>query len=236
MRLDTPVASRPVISYAICGTPTQNPQLCRRRYRKGTRRYHVGLVVPSPYMRQTSVFSRAITSANFAPSSAASPTGHGGPICIATARSGNAIPTVVRASIMMDRENDFAVADRAGCGAQQVSCVAQDCGALLMLENPARDREVEVVPARHRYHRAHTPVLVDDIISTGQTMIETRHLKRAGLAAPVCLGVHAVFADRAYEDLLAAGAARVVTCNTSPHPSKRSISANRSLRPSPLYR
>lgn len=51
-------------------------------------------------------------------------------------------------------------------------------------------------------------------------MIETlAHLKRAGLAAPVCLGVHAVFADRAYEDRLAAGAARVVTCNTIPHPS-----------------
>lgn len=50
-------------------------------------------------------------------------------------------------------------------------------------------------------------------------MIETvGHLKTAGLPGPVCVGVHAVFADRAYEDLLAAGA-RIVTCNTIPHPS-----------------
>jgi ribose-phosphate pyrophosphokinase len=68
--------------------------------------------------------------------------------------------------------------------------------------------------------RAHTPVLVDDIISTARTMIETvRHLDRAGLAPPVCVGVHAVFADQAYEDLLRAGAGRVVTCNTIPHAS-----------------
>ena len=51
-------------------------------------------------------------------------------------------------------------------------------------------------------------------------MIETvGHLRRAGLRPPVCVGVHAVFAERAYEDLLAAGAATVVTCNTIPHPS-----------------
>jgi ribose-phosphate pyrophosphokinase len=35
----------------------------------------------------------------------------------------------------------------------------------------------------------------------------------------VCVGVHAVFAGSAYEDLLAAGASRVVTCNTIVHSS-----------------
>ena len=39
------------------------------------------------------------------------------------------------------------------------------------------------------------------------------------MAAPVCIGVHAVFADNAYEELLAAGARRVVICNTIPHVS-----------------
>jgi ribose-phosphate pyrophosphokinase len=50
-------------------------------------------------------------------------------------------------------------------------------------------------------------------------------LKRAASRAPVCVGVHAVFAQPAsgepspYDALLAAGAARVVTTNTIAHPS-----------------
>jgi ribose-phosphate pyrophosphokinase len=51
-------------------------------------------------------------------------------------------------------------------------------------------------------------------------MIETvGHVKRAGLPAPICVAVHAVFAERAYADLVAAGPARVLTCNTVPHAS-----------------
>lgn len=69
-------------------------------------------------------------------------------------------------------------------------------------------------------HRACTPVLVDDIIATGQTMVTAiRHLREQGRAAPECVAVHAVFADGAYAALKSAGAARVVTTNTIPHPS-----------------
>lgn len=84
------------------------------------------------------------------------------------------------------------------------------------------DRNVEIsVPHIDRF-KNHTPVLVDDIISTAKTMIETiNHLKRVGMRAPVCVGVHAVFADHAYEDLLKAGAAQVVTCNTICHESNK---------------
>lgn len=106
--------------------------------------------------------------------------------------------------------------------AQWVGAVAQGAGApFLVLEKLRRgDREVEVsVPEIGRW-RDHTPVLVDDIISTARTMVATiGHLKRAGVAAPLCLGVHAVFAQGAYEELLSQGAARVVTCNTIGHPS-----------------
>ena len=43
-----------------------------------------------------------------------------------------------------------------------------------------------------------TPVLVDDIISTGRTMIETlNHLRAAQMKPAICIGVHAVFAGRA---------------------------------------
>ncbi|NQV22685.1 MAG: ribose-phosphate diphosphokinase, partial [Rhodospirillales bacterium] len=66
--------------------------------------------------------------------------------------------------------------------------------------------------------RDHTPVLVDDIISTARTMIETvSHLKAVGMTAPVCIAVHGIFAGNALRDLVAAGASRVVTCNTIPH-------------------
>lgn len=80
------------------------------------------------------------------------------------------------------------------------------------------DRDVEVSLPRVEEWAAHTPVLVDDIISTARTMIETvKHLKRTGLPKPVCIGVHAVFAQGAYQELMAAGAERVVTSNTIPH-------------------
>jgi len=44
-------------------------------------------------------------------------------------------------------------------------------------------------------------------------------LRNAGLQAPVCVGVHGVFAHGAEEALRAAGAARIVTCNTIEHPT-----------------
>ena len=66
----------------------------------------------------------------------------------------------------------------------------------------------------------HQPVLVDDIIASGATMIEaTRLLRRAGWRAPICLAVHAVFAGKSYALLQEAGAAKIVTCNTITHPS-----------------
>ena len=108
--------------------------------------------------------------------------------------------------------------------AQWVEAVARAADSpFVVLEKLRRgDRDVAVsVPQVERW-RERTPVLVDDIISTGRTMIETiGHLRRAGLRSPVCVGVHAVFAERAYENLLAAGAAAVVTCNTIPHPCNR---------------
>jgi ribose-phosphate pyrophosphokinase len=108
--------------------------------------------------------------------------------------------------------------------AQWVSDVAQHAGAPFVVLSKTRhgDRDVEVsVPEVQRW-RSHTPVLVDDIVSTARTMIKTvGHLRRAGLAAPVCVAVHAVFAQTALDDLRAAGAGDVVSCDTIRHPSNR---------------
>ncbi len=103
---------------------------------------------------------------------------------------------------------------------QWVAAVANGADApYLVLEKTRHgDRDVEIsVPDVERW-RNRTPVLVDDIISTARTMIETvRHLRRAGLNPPICIGVHGIFADHAYDDLLEAGVAKVITCNTIPH-------------------
>ena len=112
---------------------------------------------------------------------------------------------------------------------QWVKAVADelDCPMLILRKVRRGDRDVSISPvdaaAESGVHIAWaicTPVLVDDIVSTARTMIETiGELQRAKASPPVCIGVHAVFADQAYDDLCAAGAARVVTCNTIPHQS-----------------
>ena len=105
---------------------------------------------------------------------------------------------------------------------QWVAAVAADAGVpYVVLEKTRRgDRDVTVsVPDVERW-RGHTPVLIDDIVSTARTMIETvGHLRRAPFSGTVCVAVHGVFAEGAYEALRAAGAERIVTSNTIPHAS-----------------
>jgi ribose-phosphate pyrophosphokinase len=108
--------------------------------------------------------------------------------------------------------------------AQWVGDVASRADAPFVVLSKTRrgDREVEVsVPDVERW-RSHTPVLVDDIVSTARTMVAAvGHLRRAGMAPPVCVAVHAVFAQTAFEDLRMAGAGDIVSCNTIAHPTNR---------------
>lgn len=107
---------------------------------------------------------------------------------------------------------------------QWVSQVAQGADAPFIVLEKIRhgDKSVEVSVPQVKHYKNHTPVLVDDIISTARTMIETvEHLKRAGMKSPVCVGVHAVFADSAYRDLMRLGVKQIVTCNTIPHESNQ---------------
>jgi ribose-phosphate pyrophosphokinase len=112
---------------------------------------------------------------------------------------------------------------------QWVAAVAAELGCPQLVLRKVRrgDREVAVSAVANGASSGaaidwshHTPVLVDDIVSTARTMIETvLQLQRAGASPPICVGVHAVFSQSAYGDLCEAGAARVVTCNTIPHAS-----------------
>lgn len=102
---------------------------------------------------------------------------------------------------------------------QWVSAVAEQCGApFVILEKTRRgDRDVSITSPDAAWN-GHTPVVIDDIVSTGRTMIEaTRQLRAAGSAPPMCVAIHAVFADALNEALIDAGARGIVTCDTIAH-------------------
>lgn len=82
------------------------------------------------------------------------------------------------------------------------------------------DRTVDIsLPKKDALH-AGTPVILDDIASSGQTMVRTlEHLSVLGVAPAVCVIIHAVFSGSAYQNILTAGAARIVTTDTIPHVS-----------------
>lgn len=66
----------------------------------------------------------------------------------------------------------------------------------------------------------HAPVVVDDIISTGVTMIAIINQLKSSNTTPIhCIGVHGIFADNAFQKLSAL--AQVVTCNTITHSSNK---------------
>ncbi len=103
---------------------------------------------------------------------------------------------------------------------QWVANIAKKAGAPFIILNKIRkgDRVVKVSIPEIEQYKNYTPILIDDIISTGRTMIETiKHLQSLQTHLPICIGVHAVFSDNAYEDLLKAGAGKIVTCNTIKH-------------------
>ena len=94
------------------------------------------------------------------------------------------------------------------------------CPYSVLRKHRSGDRSVRITLPNLDALRGHTPVLVDDIISSGETMATTaRELVAMGFAAPTCVGVHPVFAGDALAVLEAAGAARIVSCNTLAHPT-----------------
>jgi ribose-phosphate pyrophosphokinase len=107
---------------------------------------------------------------------------------------------------------------------QWVSEVAKNANAPYIILTKIRhgDRDVEVSIPNFDTYKNHVPVLVDDIISTGRTMIETiGHLKNAGMKPAICIGVHAVFAGNAFQEIKDSGAKEIITCNTIPHESNQ---------------
>lgn len=103
---------------------------------------------------------------------------------------------------------------------QWVSEVAKPIDVPFLVLEKVRhgDRLVNVSIPDLEHHQDCTPVLVDDIISTGRTMLAAvEHLVGLETAAPTCIAIHGLFADNAEQTMLASGAEQVVTCNTIPN-------------------
>ncbi|WP_420589803.1 ribose-phosphate diphosphokinase [Bacterioplanoides sp.] len=95
---------------------------------------------------------------------------------------------------------------------------AAGCEHLVLTKTRSGDRDVAIhIPDVEKYQH-HLPVMVDDIISTGRTMLRTaEELKKQGLNQPLCIGVHAVFAEGALSEMQQGPIADIQTCNCIPH-------------------
>lgn len=238
VRLDTPTAGRTVVVVAALDRPDEKlPSLlfAASAAREGGAR-RVALVAPYlAYMRQDARFrpGEAVTagvvarwlSGAFDAIVAVDPHLHrvgslaelyGVPTIAVSAA--DAIAAHVRATV----PQPVVVGPDAESG-RWVGAVADRLGApCVVLEKVRRgDRDVTIRGADGAaMWKARTPVLLDDIVSTGRTMLgAARLLEETGFPPAVCVGVHAVFAAGAYDELRRAHVARVVTCDTIAHPS-----------------
>ncbi len=105
---------------------------------------------------------------------------------------------------------------------QWVSAIAKIANLPFLILKKIRkgDNLVEVSIPEIEHYKNHTPILIDDIISTAATMIQTtQHLKTLGMKPPICIAVHAIFTGNAYKNLQATGVEKIITCNTVQHES-----------------
>jgi ribose-phosphate pyrophosphokinase len=80
------------------------------------------------------------------------------------------------------------------------------------------DRHVEVSALDASIVRDRQPVIIDDIASSGHTMLEVlKRLAPIGARPATCIAVHALLSRPAEEALRGAGAQRIVSTNTIPH-------------------
>ena len=237
IRLITPVAGRSVVFVCTLDRPDGKllPLIFAAGAAKELRAAKVGLVAPYlAYMRQDKRFQEgeAVTSSHFASilngwfdwMATVDPHLHRRTslseiytMPTATLHAAGAIADWIR-----DEVDKPVLVGPDGESEQWVAAVAEDVGCphTVLLKTRHGDRDVEVSVPDVGAWRDHTPILIDDIISTARTMIETvGHLKRAGMQPPICIGVHAVFAGDAYRALSNAGTGQIVTCNTIPHAS-----------------
>jgi len=114
-----------------------------------------------------------------------------------------------------------------GAGLESEPWIAQiaaaaDCPHVALPNTRGEDRQVSVSIPDAPFWVGMTPVLVDDVVSTARTMIAaTVQIEIAGMAPPVCIVVHPLFAGDGYAALQTSRVDRIVSCNTIAHATNR---------------
>jgi ribose-phosphate pyrophosphokinase len=102
---------------------------------------------------------------------------------------------------------------------QRATAIAAGAPSVVLRKERRGDRQVEISFPDPSPYAGRQPVLVDDIASSGRTLVEAcRGLEQRGFERPVCVVVHPLFAEDAFQRLSAV-ASRVVSTDTVPHAS-----------------
>lgn len=114
-----------------------------------------------------------------------------------------------------------------GAGEESESWIAEiaaetDCPYLALPNKKSDDASIDVRIPDASFWLGMTPVLVDGIVSTARTMAAAVvQIDIAGMAPPVCVIAHPLFAGDGYQALQASRVARIVSCCTIAHPTNR---------------
>lgn len=232
IRIDTPIEGRDVILYAALDYPNTKflPLMFAAETLSDLQVASIGLVAPYlPYMRQdtrfrpgeglTSHFFARQVSRNFDWLVTVDPHLHR----IQNLDEIYSIPTKVVASaraiaswIGSHVENPLLVGPDEE-SEQWVEAIAKAGGfpKMILKKDRRGDYDVKVTGGAAPVRSNQQPVLVDDIISTGRTMVDAwRVLQEYDLSNPICIGIHGLFVEDARQVLEEAGLTRVVTTNT----------------------
>jgi len=237
LRLVSPVAGRDVV--LLCSLDRPDPKTppllfaAAAAREQGARR--IGLVAPYlSYMRQDRAFQpgEAVTSVTYARLISTAfdwlvtvdPHLHRHPTLDAV----YTIPSIavsaagpIAAWIRQAVENPLLIGPDEE-SAQWVESIARlaDVPSTVLHKTRHGDYDVSISGSELEAGPGTTPVIIDDIVSSARTMIEAVRLARAaGSSSPVCIGVHAIFAEDSFARLQTAGPAEIVTSNTISHPS-----------------
>jgi len=105
---------------------------------------------------------------------------------------------------------------------QWVSQIARHSGHPFIIGEKQRysDRDVVVTLPDLASFQSHTAIIIDDVISSGQTILKCiEALKNQGINSIQCAAVHGIFADDIDQVLLQSGLSKLITTNTIPHRS-----------------
>ncbi|EGG99034.1 Ribose-phosphate pyrophosphokinase [gamma proteobacterium IMCC2047] len=122
---------------------------------------------------------------------------------------------------LKDQEKVFLVGPDAE-SEQWVSQIASHAGLEFVVGEKQRygDRDVVVTLPDLSHLQAHTAMIIDDVISSGQTILScVEALKEQGIKSIKCAAVHGIFANNIDDVLLQSGLVQLITTNTIPHRS-----------------